>query len=193
MTEFLLVRHGETDWNVERRFHGHADPHLNENGRRQARALAEQLVDARLDAIYASDLARARETADIVGARTGIAVVPLRELREIDVGDWQGLTWDEIKARFPDSAQKWSDQGHGWTGGETYDDLGERVVRALRSIADERPAARVLIVGHGGTIRAVRAFTEQRTVAESRLVSPAMGHCEVFRIRVQDGEFRGID
>jgi broad specificity phosphatase PhoE len=193
MTEFLLVRHGETDWNVERRFQGHADPALNEVGREQARALADQLADAGLDAIYTSDLARARETADIVGARTSVPVVALAELREIDVGDWEGLTWPEIEERFPDGVQRWHEQGQGWTAGESYDELERRVVRALQSIANEHPSARLLVVGHGGTVRVVRAFVERRTVAESRRASRPIGNCEVFRIGVENGEFRGID
>jgi broad specificity phosphatase PhoE len=193
MTEFLLVRHGETDWNVERRFQGQADPPLNEAGRTQARALAGQLAGEDLDAIYTSDLARARETAEIVAARTGAPVIALPELREIDVGEWEGLTWPEIEERFPDGVLQWHEDGHGWTAGETYRKLEQRVVPALRSLADEHPAARLLVVGHGATVRAVRAFVEGRTVAESRRASPPISNCEVFRIRVENGDFRGID
>jgi broad specificity phosphatase PhoE len=193
VTEFLLVRHGETDWNAEQRFQGHADPPLNDVGRDQARALSDQLATADIDGIYTSDLGRARETAEIVGARTGAPVVPLADLREIDVGEWQGLTWPEIERRFPDGMQRWQDHGHGWTAGETYEQLEHRVLRTLRSIASDHPAARLLVVGHGGTIRVVRAFVEGRSVALSRRASRAIGNCEIFRIRVENGEFRGID
>ena len=193
MTEFLLVRHGETDWNVEQRFQGHADPPLNDAGREQARALAAELTGVTLDGIYTSDLARARETAEIVAARTGAPVRALAELREIDVGEWEGLTWPEIEERFPEGRLRWDEHGHGWAGGETYEELERRVVRALRAIAGEHPSARLLVVGHGGTVRAVRAFVEGRTVAESRRASRPIGNCEVFRIRVENGEFRGID
>ena len=193
MTEFLLVRHGETDWNVERRFQGHADPPLNDAGREQARALAAELADTDLDAIYTSDLTRARETAEIVADRTGAPVRALTELREIDVGEWQGLTWPEIEIQFPEGVRRWHEQGEGWHDGETYEELGRRVVQALRSLAGEHPGSRLLIVGHGGTVRAVRAFVERRTVAESRRTSQPIGNCEVFRIRVENGEFRGID
>jgi broad specificity phosphatase PhoE len=193
MTDFLLVRHGETDWNVERRFQGHADPPLNDAGREQARALAAELADAKLDAIYTSDLARARETADIVAAGTGVPIHALAELREIDVGEWQGLTWPEIEERFPEGVARWHEDGHGWSGGETYQELEQRVVRALRSIADQHPGSRLLVIGHGGTVRVVRAFVERRSVAESRRASRPIGNCEVFRIRVENGEFRGID
>src|SRR5262249_59998055 len=85
-----LARHGETDWNRARRWQGHADRPLTERGRAQAVALAERLADIALDAIYASDLRRARETADFVAARQGLAVLELREVREGEVGSWEG-------------------------------------------------------------------------------------------------------
>jgi len=193
VTEFLLVRHGETDWNRDRRFQGHADPPLNETGREQARALASELAGERLDAVYTSDLARANETAEIIARRLGVPVVVDAALREIDVGEWQGLTWPEIEERFPDGVRKWRERGHGWEGGETYDALGERVVTALRRIGAEHPAGRILIVGHGGTVRSVRALLEGRSVAQSRVESPAIGNCEVFRVAAENGTFRRLD
>ena len=193
MTELLLVRHGETDWNRERRFQGHADQPLNDTGREQANVLAEELAGEEIELVYTSDLQRARETAQIVGARLGADVVPLSALREIDVGEWEGLTWPEIEQRYPEGARLWHKQGYGWESGETYDQLGERVVAALRRIAAEHPEQRVLVVGHGGTIRAARAFIEGVSVAESRSRSRAIGNCEVFRVVTEDGTFRGID
>ncbi len=193
LTELLLIRHGETDWNRGGRFQGHADPPLNETGREQARALAQELADAQIDVVYTSDLARARQTAEIVAAAIGTDVVASRELREIDVGEWQGLTWPEIEERFPEGARNWHDQGHGWDTGETYEQLGERILKALRRIAADHPAQRVLVVGHGGTIRATRAFLEGTSVAASRRKSRGIANCEVFRVVTEDGSFRGID
>ena len=193
MTELLLVRHGETDWNRDRRFQGHADPPLNDKGREQANALAQELAAEGIELVYTSDLARARETAEIVGARLGANVLLLRELREIDVGEWQGLTWPEIERRYPEGVRSWHERCHGWESGETYDELGERVVAALRCIAAEHPEQRVLVVGHGGTIRATRAFIEGVSVVESRSRRRPIGNCEVFRVVTEDGTFRGID
>ena len=193
MTEFLLVRHGETNWNRDRRFQGHADPGLNRTGREQARALADELAGEPIVAIYASDLARARETAEIIGESVAAPVVLDRELREIDVGEWQGLTWPEVEERYPEGVRRWHERGHGWESGETYEALGERVGAALGRIAAEHPGGRVVIVAHGGTVRSVRAFVEGRSVADSRRESPAIGNCEVFRIRAENGTFRRLD
>ena len=193
MTELLLVRHGETDWNRDRRFQGHADPPLNETGREQAHALAAELTSEGIELVYTSDLARAVETAEIVAARLGADVRSMRDLRVIDVGEWQGLTWQEIEERYPDGARSWRARGYGWETGETYEELGDRVVAALRRIASDHPEERVLVVGHGGTIRATRAFIEGLSVPESRSRSRAIGNCEVFRVVTEDGTFRGID
>jgi probable phosphoglycerate mutase len=193
VTEILLVRHGETDWNRERRFQGHADPPLNDDGREQARELAERVSGEDITAVYTSDLLRARETAEILAAALDAEVVALRELREIDVGSWQGLTWPEIEQRHPEGAARWHQDGHGWDSGETYEQLGERIVAALAEIASNHPGQRVLVVGHGGTVRATRAYVEGVSITESRQRSPAIGNCEVFRVVTEDGTWRGLD
>jgi probable phosphoglycerate mutase len=193
MTELLVVRHGETDWNAQLRFQGHADPSLNALGREQARGLADELAGAHVQAVYSSDLARARETAEIVGERLGVPVVPRAELREIDVGEWQGLTRGEIDARFPAAYLSWQRGESGWLEGESYEELAARVLPALVRIASEHPGGRVLVVAHGGTIRVVRAHLAGETVAAHRRRLPPIGNCEVFRIRAENGGFRGID
>src|SRR5437660_3083754 len=96
VTTLILARHGETDWNRDGRFQGHADPPLNNRGREQAYALADAVADERIEAVYASDLRRAHETAQIVAARKGLDVVIDPDLRERDVGEWSGLTLPQI-------------------------------------------------------------------------------------------------
>ncbi len=193
MTDLLIVRHGETDWNAELRFQGHADRPLNETGRAQARALADELSDVAADAIYSSDLIRARETAEILSERLGLPVTAWRELREIDVGDWEGLTREEIDARFPDGYLAWRSGEPGWSGGETYDELGARVLSALERIARSHPGGRVVVVGHGGTIRTIRAHLSGVTVAEHRRTLPGIANCEVFRIQAGDDGLLPVD
>jgi len=102
VTTLILARHGETDWNRENRFQGHADPPLNDLGREQSAALAASLAEERIARIYTSPLRRAAETAEIVAAALGLDVEHVEGLREIDVGAWSGLTRDEIAASFPD-------------------------------------------------------------------------------------------
>ena len=142
----LVVRHGQTDWNLVGRWQGWADPPLNETGRSQARALAAELRDTPFDAVYSSDLARALETAEILAEPHGVPVVVDRDLREIDVGSWSGLTRAEIAERFPDGRRP---------DGETHEEHSARILTAVTRIARDNPGRRILMVGHGGTIRAI--------------------------------------
>ena len=157
MTTILLARHGESDWNRAKRWQGHADRPLTDRGREQAHALADRLAETELDAIYSSDLQRARETAEIVARSQDLDVHLLPELREVDVGSWSGLTRAEAERRFPDAYRRWAEGGEGWGDGESYEQLSERVLRAIRMIAADHPGERILVVAHGGTIRAVHA------------------------------------
>jgi probable phosphoglycerate mutase len=152
-TRILLARHGETEWNRLGRWQGHADPPLNDAGR--AQALATQLEGDGLAAVYSSDLRRASETARIVADRLGLAVSEDRALREIDVGSWSGLTRDEVRERHPEGFARWlsGEIGHD---GETREELTERVVEAVGRIAASHAGDHVLVVTHGGAIRALR-------------------------------------
>jgi broad specificity phosphatase PhoE len=154
-TRLLLARHGETDWNRIGRWQGHADPPLNETGRRQATELAELLAGDGIAAVYSSDLIRASETARAVGKRLDLTVVEDPALREIDVGSWSGLTRAEVEQRFPEGYARWlrGEIGHD---GETREQLTERAVRATLQIATRHPGESVLVVTHGGVIRALR-------------------------------------
>ena len=176
MATLLLIRHGETDWNAEHRWQGHADVPLNARGREQAKALAEELAPEGVDAIYASDLSRARDTAEIVGARLGVPVVVDPDLREIDVGGREGLTREEVAQRFPDG---------GWDG-ETREQHAERVLRALHRIADRHPDGRVVVVGHGGTLR------RAQEAALVEVLGP-IGNCATWAVRLRNGTLLAVD
>jgi 2,3-bisphosphoglycerate-dependent phosphoglycerate mutase len=186
VTTLLLARHGETDWNRDLRFQGHADPPLNEVGRRQARELAASLAGEELAAIYCSDLRRAHETARIVADAVGAEVTILQGLREIDVGSWSGLTRDEIEERFPDGFERWREGGEGHDG-ESREELRARVVEAAERIAAAHPGDRVLLVTHGGALRALL------THAEGAPSARRFDNCSVVRIAVQGDEFRSVD
>jgi broad specificity phosphatase PhoE len=194
VTTILLARHAETDWNREKRWQGLADLSLNERGREQARALAHELEAVPYSAIYASDLRRAHETALIVAERKGLAVTPMRELREVDVGSWTGLSQDEVKERFRDAyTQLRTRTGRGWEGGETYAEMGRRVLDALRWIAREHPGEAVLVVTHSGPIRTVRAHALGVDYATDRRAAPTVDRVGLSAVTVADGVFRPAD
>jgi broad specificity phosphatase PhoE len=187
VTTLLLARHGETDWNRARRWQGFADRPLTERGKSQARALAERLADIALDAAYSSDLRRARETAEAVAEAQGLEVIQLPELREVDVGSWEGLTRDEAEERFPEGFQRWRDGGTGWDDGETYGEMSRRVLAALDRIAREREGGRVLIVTHGGPIRAIHAAALGMDVEAYRRIRPVEPNARLSAVCVEGG------
>ncbi len=158
LTEFFLIRHGETDWNVEGRYQGQADPPLNERGRAQAQRVAEALREQRLDALYASDLRRAAETAEAIGRATGLPVRYDPRLREIDQGEWQGLLVTEIERRYPDLFRRWREAPLTVTppGGESIAHLQQRVLAAVEDIAGRHPGQRVAIVAHKTPIAIIK-------------------------------------
>jgi probable phosphoglycerate mutase len=192
VTTILLARHGETDWNSERRWQGQADRPLNEVGREQARELAETLTDRAIDVVYSSDLLRAHETALIVGKRLGLPVSVDAGLREVDVGDWSGRVHSEIEGLDPDGYRRWREGGKGWAGGESYEEMGERVVAAVLQLAARHPGETVLIVTHGGSIRACRATAAGLDYAASRVSAiGSVANCEVAELHVADGRLAG--
>jgi broad specificity phosphatase PhoE len=157
VTTILLARHGESDWNRVMRWQGFADRPLTDVGRRQAAELAGRLGETELDAIYSSDLQRAWETAEIVARSKGLTSQTTPDLREVDVGSWSGLERSEAEERFPEGYARWLNGGEGWDDGETYEQMSERVLRAIHRIAEAHEGGRVLVVAHGGSIRAVHA------------------------------------
>ena len=192
VTELLLVRHGETDWNRESRFQGHADPPLNELGRAQAGELAAALAGEELSAIYSSPLRRAFETAEVIAAPRGLSAVPVDGLREVDVGSWQSLTRTEVEQRFPEQFRRWLGHGQGWQDGETYEQMGERVIDTLRDLAGRHEGDRIVGVTHGGPIRAALALSAGISHSEARRRGPLIGNCFIARFVVRSGEFRHI-
>jgi broad specificity phosphatase PhoE len=194
VTTIHLVRHGETDWNRELRWQGHSDRPLNERGREQARELAERLDGMGFAAIYTSDLRRAAETAEILAGRLDLPVQTDEALREIDVGSWEGYTLAELEARSPEAVSRWDEQGvHGWDGGESHAEMMVRVHRAVGSIAARHEGDDVLVVSHGGPIRALKALAAGLDYPRDRRSLPRTGNCEVCVIAIEDGTVRGID
>src|SRR5215211_5221957 len=159
-TTVLLARHGESDWNVEGRWQGHTDRPLTELGHRQAAPLAEQ---------------------------HGLPLHRVRALREVDVGSWAGLTREEVAARFPAAYRRWLHGDAGWDDGESYERMAARVVAGVAELASRHAGGRILVVSHGGVIRALHAAALEVDMATLRLRRRVSANAEVTAILVDHG------
>lgn len=150
MTRLILIRHGETDWNVEGRYQGQADPPLNARGLAQARELAEALRGVTLDVLYSSPLRRALQTAQILATGLGLPLHVEPRLMEIHQGDWQGRLRAEISARYPDLFRRWETEPWEVTppGGEHLTHVQGRVDAALDDILARHEGQHVGLVIH---------------------------------------------
>jgi len=189
VTTILLARHGETDWNAAQRWQGHADRPLTVLGRAQAEALARQLDAYPLAAIYASDLLRARNTADVVGRRHGIDVILRQDLREVDCGSWSGRYHADIA---PEELERWRAGEKGWEGGESYEEMATRLVRAVIDVAAVHNGDHVLIVSHGAAIRGVHAHALGLPFHEYRRLHPTVANAGLSAVRVEEGRVRDL-
>ncbi|GAA2715967.1 histidine phosphatase family protein [Micromonospora olivasterospora] len=154
MTRLIVWRHGNTDWNATGRMQGQTDVPLNDLGREQAAGAARLLAALRPDAIVASDLSRAADTAAALAALTGLPVRADARLRERHFGQWQGLLLTEVAERYPDEYARWRagapDPG---AGVESLDDLAKRLGVGLQDAADASPGGTVVVATHGGAAR----------------------------------------
>ena len=154
MTKVILVRHGQTLWNLERKYQGHSDVALSDTGRKQAELAGFRLAREKIHAVYSSDLSRAVETATCIAGHHGLTVTPLPALREILFGEWEGLNYDQINAQWPEA------MGKLWTrpaevtipGGESFAQVQQRAYGAVREIVSKHSGENVVITAHGGTI-----------------------------------------
>lgn len=143
------MRHGESQANASGYFAGQSDSPLTELGRKQAETVADALRDVPFDRVASSDLSRARETAEAIARRHGLAVEAFPELREINVGEAEGKQFEDARQR-PD----WTPEGFvQWPGGESLEDALERTTTVIDRLVAESPGKRICIVGHGGTTR----------------------------------------
>ena len=160
MTEIIIIRHGETEWNKTGRFQGHSDIALSQEGRAQAAALGRNLAVDDVDAIYASDLTRAMETAAPLAKRFGLEVIPDAALRELNFGAWEG---------------------------RNFTDFQKRVAGRVRGIAEEHCGKRVIIVSHGASIRILFADILAMPIRSIWHISQL--NTAVNRIRFEDDGF----
>jgi broad specificity phosphatase PhoE len=192
VTTLLLVRHGETDWNRDGRWQGHSDTHLNEVGRDQARRVAAELGN--VDVLYTSDLARARETAEIIAAARGLEVHLEPRLRERSFGAWEGMTMPEIEAEFGEALARWlAGEGPGADDAEPFDAFAARVAGFVQELPERHPDQTVLVVGHGGSIRVIHAVAHGLDYVQDHRSIPAVPNATVARYAARDGKLAPLD
>lgn len=156
-TVIYLVRHAEAEGNIGRRCHGQYDSLLTKRGLEQAKVVGERFRTKKLDAVYSSDLSRARHTARAIAEPHGLEVIERKELREIDMGEWEDRPWAELPVFYPEWYDAWCNRP--WTvrvpGGETIMESGERALNEMRRIAKERDGQTIALVCHGSAIRGI--------------------------------------
>lgn len=185
MTDLVLVRHGETIWHAENRYTGHSDIPLTSRGHEQAQQLAAWAKQARLDALWVSPLARARDTAAPVAQSTGLEPHVDARLREIDFGRGEGLTTAQMRERFPDALAAFhrDPADHHLPGGEHPADAVTRAKQCLYEIHQAHPDGRVLIVGHSTLNRLLVCHLMGLPLSQYRRLFPVVRNCAVTEIR----------
>ena len=160
MTTVVLIRHGQTEWNVSGKYQGKTDVELSAEGKEQAKLLARRFPVDKVDAVYSSDLKRAAFTAECIAEKFSLPVNLERDFREIDFGEWEGLTYAEIVERYPYAAD-----GAFWKrpdtmkipGGETFAELQKRAVTRLKEIAAAHDGQTIVVAAHGAINRTIIA------------------------------------
>jgi phosphoserine phosphatase len=196
MTKIILVRHGHVAWHDPVRFRGRADVKLTERGMRQARAAAVAIATTRrLDAVYTSPLTRCRDTAAAIAAAFRLEPQPHQGLLDIDYGGWQGLSYDEARARWPQESETWFCRPHlaAIPGGETLAAVLARTSAALCDILRRHPSATVAVISHESVSRVLLLFALGLPL--SRYWQIEQDPCAINELDFADGEFliRGIN
>lgn len=167
-TTLYIVRHGQTEWNVEQKLQGHQDSPLTELGVKQAQWLADALEHEVIHHIYSSSSERALKTAAIVRGARGIPIIESDAFKEINLGDWEGRTQEEIKTADPQQFHNfWNDpQQFSVTGSESYGAVAERALNKLEQIVAENTGKHILIVTHTVVLKLLMAHFEQRRLQD---------------------------
>ncbi|KNZ71191.1 phosphoglycerate mutase [Thermincola ferriacetica] len=159
MVRIYLVRHGETNWNKSLKYQGHKDVPLNDEGKKQAEKIGLRLAKEKIDAVYSSDLSRARETAAAIARHHNKQVITLREFRETNFGCWEGLTYVEIVAAYEEVMLNW--RKNPWQtkipGGECLEEVVNRTNGMFWQLVEKHAGENIVIVAHGGTNRTIIA------------------------------------
>jgi probable phosphoglycerate mutase len=189
-TRILAIRHGETAWNVDTRIQGQLDIPLNETGRWQAERLARAVADEGVSAIYSSDLLRAYQTAQAIAQATGLPVSTEAALRERGFGDFQGQTYKEIEAKWPEAAQRWRKRDPDFSPGHSGESLRvffERCVTVATRLAAAHPGETIALVAHGGVMDCLYRAASRLGLQAAR--SWQLGNASINRLLYTPGGF----
>ena len=195
MTQLILVRHGQTIANIEGRWTGWSTTELSEVGYAQVRAVAQCLQDTEEDyvAIYTSPLPRASATATEIGSALNLQPIPVDGLREINFGDLDGITLEEMEERYPELYVRWQDKtdvNFVWPNGEMRADFFLRVAETCSDILSRHHEGSVVVVSHGGTLRSCLAHLLPSELAEWWTYQ--LDNCGLTRVAVEDGQVQLI-
>jgi alpha-ribazole phosphatase/probable phosphoglycerate mutase len=178
MNGLVFIRHAETD--LAGRFCGHSDPGINARGREQTDAMISRLQTASFDAVYSSDLRRATETAAVLADALALPVTTTERLREIDFGDWEGLTWTEIERKDPTHARRWVQGFPALSAprGEPVERFEQRVLAELEHLLVLAEGERIAVVTHAGVMRVV--LRAQGCCSEEETWAATASYCSSF-------------
>jgi len=187
-TTLYLVRHGQTEWNTQHRMQGRKDSPLTPLGVRQAEQLGEALRDVCFDIVCTSSSGRARHTAQLVRGHQVADIVVYDELQEIDMGHWEGLTQEEIKASEPERLEQFWKEPDLFEGrtGESFHDAKQRALACLNGIVDAYPGKTILIVTHSATLKLLMAHWEGRPMRDL-WEPPFLQPASLCKVALRDG------
>ena len=185
-TKVILIRHGETEWNLSGRWQGHADSALSERGVSQAVALGERMKKESIDHFYTSDLERAQHTSRLVGEPSGWLAEPMESLRERDLGVLEGLTTDEMIDKFPNQYKSFRNDGSDYQvpHGESFRQFYERCSQALEEVSFRHSGKRIGLVTHGGFLGAIFRYVLKIPLDAER--NYVLLNCSVNRLEKTD-------
>lgn len=168
MTRVILVRHGETNWNRTKRYQGHSDIALNQTGIVQAQRIGMRLAAEKIQAVYSSDLLRAVQTATHIADKHGLPVLQRQELREINFGNWEGLTYEQIIVDNRDLITEIYNGNSSacMPNGESFEILGKRAMSVMEECVQKHQGENIVVVAHGGTLRTILCNVLGRNLSE---------------------------
>lgn len=189
MKTIILVRHGQTQWNVGEKFRGRVDLELNETGIKQAELLAEYLADTRIDAVYSSPLKRTLKTSEIVARRHNLKVETRHELIDLDYGEWQGLSHEEVKDKYKELYLDWlyRPETIRLPGGESLEDVRKRAKVVIDEITSRTGDFTVLLMTHRVVGKVL--ICALLGLDNSRFWNIRLDNCGVTTFRHADGRF----